>query len=153
MQKTNLHYLKQMWFYLHLANLILAWKSTKSAPLNGQYPKLQFLTYLYLVFSCSVTLWLQIGFALVGLAAVWHEAHWDPGFVSILNSLKLGTQLLPESLIVPPFGLVVTLWFTVLIENLFVCFFFQPLHLPTDVSESCFLNTDACVKMMTVLMM
>ena len=43
-QKTKLLYLKQMWFYLHLANLILAWNSTKSAPLNGHYPKLQFST-------------------------------------------------------------------------------------------------------------
>ena len=45
MQKIELHYLKQMWFCLHLANLILAWKSTKSAPLNGHYPKLQCPTY------------------------------------------------------------------------------------------------------------
>ena len=36
-----------MWFYLHLANLILAWNSTKSAPLNGHYPKLQFPTYTW----------------------------------------------------------------------------------------------------------
>ena len=47
MQKTNLYYLKQMWFYLHLANLILVWNSTKSAPLNGHYPKLQFPTYTW----------------------------------------------------------------------------------------------------------
>ena len=45
MQKTKLHHLQQMWFYLHLANLILAWNSTKSAPLNGHYPKLQFSTF------------------------------------------------------------------------------------------------------------
>ena len=36
-----------MWFDLHLANLILAWNSTKSAPLNGHYPKLQFSTYIW----------------------------------------------------------------------------------------------------------
>ena len=53
MQKINLHYLKQIWFYFHLANQILAWNSTKSAPLNGHYPKLQFPTYLN--FSCKVT--------------------------------------------------------------------------------------------------
>ena len=54
MEKTKMHYLKQIRFYLHLANLILAWKSTKSAPLNGHYPKLQLLTD-NLVFSCTVT--------------------------------------------------------------------------------------------------
>ena len=47
MQKTELHYLKQMWFYLHLASLILAWNGTKSAPLNVYYPKLQFPTYTW----------------------------------------------------------------------------------------------------------
>ena len=47
MQKTKLHYLKQMWFYLHLANLILEWNSTKSALLNGHCPKLQFWTYAW----------------------------------------------------------------------------------------------------------
>ena len=47
MQKTELQHLKQMWFYLHLANLILAWNSTKSAPLNGHYSKLQFSTYIW----------------------------------------------------------------------------------------------------------
>ena len=47
MQKTKLHYLKLMWFYLHLANQISAWNSTKSAPLNGHYPKLQFPTYIW----------------------------------------------------------------------------------------------------------
>ena len=36
-----------MWFYLHLANLILAWNSTKSAPVNGHYPKLLFSTYTW----------------------------------------------------------------------------------------------------------
>ena len=47
MQKTKLHHLKQVWFYLYLTNLILAWNSTKSAPLNGHYPKLQFPTYIW----------------------------------------------------------------------------------------------------------
>ena len=51
MQKTTPHYLRQVWFCLHLANLMLAWNSTKSAPLNGHYPKLQFLTYIW--FSCA----------------------------------------------------------------------------------------------------
>ena len=46
MQKTYLYYLKQMWFYLHLANQIFAWNSTKSADSNGLYPKLQFPTYV-----------------------------------------------------------------------------------------------------------
>ena len=45
MQKTKLHYLKQMWFYLHFTDLILAWNSTKSTPLNGHDTKLQFSTY------------------------------------------------------------------------------------------------------------
>ena len=47
MQKTELHYLRQMWFDLHLVSLISAWNSTKSAPLNGHYPKLQFPTYTW----------------------------------------------------------------------------------------------------------
>ena len=34
MQKTKLQFLKQILFYFHLANLILAWNSTKSAHLN-----------------------------------------------------------------------------------------------------------------------
>ena len=34
-------------FSLHLANLILAWNSTKSTPLNWHYPKLQFSTYTW----------------------------------------------------------------------------------------------------------
>ena len=42
MKKTSLHDLKQMRLYLHLANQILAWNSTKSAPLTGHYPNLQF---------------------------------------------------------------------------------------------------------------
>ena len=45
MQKTELHYLKQRWFYLHLANLVLSGNSTKSAPLNGHYPNFQYPTY------------------------------------------------------------------------------------------------------------
>ena len=51
MQLTELHCLKQMWFYLHLANLILAWNSIKSAPLS----KIA-ISDLYLVFSCTVTI-------------------------------------------------------------------------------------------------
>ena len=49
MQKTKLHYREQMWFYFHLVNLILAWNSTTSASLNGQYPHLQ----------CSTCIWLS----------------------------------------------------------------------------------------------
>ena len=47
MQKTKLHYLKQMWFYLYLTNLNLAWNNIKSAPLNWHDPKLQFPTYIW----------------------------------------------------------------------------------------------------------
>ena len=46
-KKKKLHYLKQIWFYPQLPNLILAWNNTKSASLNGQYPKLQFPTYTW----------------------------------------------------------------------------------------------------------
>ena len=42
-----------MWFYLHLANLSLAWYITKSAPLNRHYPKLQFSTYTWFSYAPS----------------------------------------------------------------------------------------------------
>ena len=45
--KNKLHYLRQMWFYLCLTHLILAWNSTKSAPLNGHHPKLQFPIFIW----------------------------------------------------------------------------------------------------------
>ena len=40
-----------MWFYLHVGSLILAWNSTKSASLDGLYPKLQFSTSDFLMHS------------------------------------------------------------------------------------------------------
>ncbi len=42
-----------MWFYFHLANLILAWNSTKSAPLNRHYPNLMFSTYTWFFHALS----------------------------------------------------------------------------------------------------
>ena len=69
MQLTELHCLKQMWFYLHLANLILAWNSTKSVHLNGRYSKLQFSTYTWFSYALShLSRGAQYGIGLISVA-------------------------------------------------------------------------------------